>query len=117
MNDDWIGVSSQWSYNPRIAKESTLLFDGFIKYNTNTGASQHVVYGEGRIGGETVFVPKEGASAEDEGYVTTFVRDRKNERSELVIYDAQTLDLAARVMIPRRVPFGFHANWAPHPRV
>ena len=114
INDDYVGVPSTWAYHPRVAKEKTLLFDGFIKYNTNTGANTHVVYGEGRIGGETVFVPRPNAQSEDDGYVTTFVRDRKQERSELVIYDAQTLDLAARVLIPRRVPFGFHAHWAPH---
>ena len=116
INDNYTGVSSQYAYHPRVAKEQTLLFDGFIKYNTQTGVGKHVVYGEGRIGGETVFVPREGATNEDEGYVTTFVRDRRNARSELVIYDAQTLDLCAQVIIPRRIPFGFHAHWAPHPK-
>lgn len=114
INDDYTGVKSKWAYHPRVAKEKTLLFDGFIKYNTQTGANEHVVYGEGRIGGETVFVPRPNAQSEDDGYITTFVRDRRKERSELVIYDAQTLSLAAQVVIPRRVPFGFHAHWAPH---
>ena len=62
------------------------MFDGFIKYNTQTGYSKHVVYGEGRIGGETVFVPKGqtemddvlyGKVEEDDGYVLSLVRDRR----------------------------------------
>ena len=114
INDQYLGVPSTYAYHPRVAKEKTLLFDGFIKYNTQTGCGEHVVYGEGRIGGETVFIPREGAKSEDEGYITTFVRDRREERSELVIYDAQTLERCAQVLIPRRVPFGFHAHWAPH---
>ena len=119
INDRYMGVQSTWAYHPRVAKEKTLLFDGFIKYNTHTGQGKHVVYGEGRIGGETVFAPRSFSrseletQAEDDGYVITFVRDRRKERSELVIYDAQSLDLCAQVIIPRRVPFGFHAEWAP----
>ena len=119
-NDLLLGKKSQWAYLPRVAKESTLMFDGFIKYNTQTGTSQHVVYGDGRIGGETVFVPKGGTTItdidsnttqEDDGYVLTFVRDRKENRSELVIYDAKNADLLTQIVIPHRVPFGFHSHY------
>lgn len=113
INDNYLGVKNQWSYHPRIAKEPSLLFDGFIKYQTKTGKSQHVVYGQSRIGGETVFVPRENAKQEDDGYLMSFVIDRAKSRSELVIYHAQTLDRLAQVLIPRRIPFGFHASWAP----
>ena len=111
-NDRLLGVASRWSYHPRVAKEATLLFDGFIKYDLQNGQGRHVVYGEGRIGGETVFVPRNVQQTEDDGYVMTYVRDRRRERSELVIYDAQSLELCAQVVIPRRVPFGFHAEFA-----
>ena len=114
FNHHFLGQASQWAYHPRIAKEETLLFDGFIKYDTRTGAGRHVAYGPGRIGGETVFVPREGAEEEDDGYVTTFVTDRSEMQSELVVYDAQSLELACRILLPRRVPFGFHANWVDH---
>ena len=119
-NDLFLGRKSQWGYLPRVAKESTLMFDGFIKYNTQTGYSKHVVYGEGRIGGETVFVPKgqtemddvlHGKVEEDDGYVLSFVRDRRENRSELVIYDAKNLDLLSQIVLPHRVPFGFHSHY------
>ena len=111
-NDRLLGQKSRWAYHPRVAKESTLLFDGFIKYDLSTGKGLHTEYGKGRIGGETVFVPRPSQKTEDDGYVMTYVRDRILERSELVIYDAQSLDLCAQVIIPRRVPFGFHAEFA-----
>ena len=115
-NDALLGVKQRWSYNPRIAKEPTLLFDGFIKYDLYTGEGRHVSYGRGRIGGETVFVPSPNPQSEDDGYVMTFLRDRLVGSSELVIYSARepSQEPLARVLIPRPVPFGFHAEWAPH---
>ena len=51
-------------------------FDGFVKYDTNTGDSETHGYGDGRFGGETVFAPRVGATAaDDDGYVLTFVTD------------------------------------------
>jgi len=41
------------------------------------------------------------------------VFDEASESSELVVVDAQQLDQppVARVLIPQRVPFGFHSIW------
>ena len=78
-------------------------------------AGQHIVYGAGRIGGETVFVPRAGAKAEDDGYVVTLVTDSTDWSSHCLVFDAT--DVAAgpivRVTLPQRVPGGFHASWAP----
>lgn len=113
-NDSLLGVKQRWGYHPRIAKEPTLLFDGFIKYDLHNGAAEHIIYGKGRLGGETVYVPRQNPAAEDDGYVMTFVRDRVENRSELVIYSAQSPQEGplARVLIPRAIPIGFHTEWA-----
>ena len=49
------------------------------------------------------------------GYVITFVHDAATEVSECVIIDAQDFEAppVARIIIPRRVPFGFHSAWVP----
>jgi carotenoid cleavage dioxygenase len=57
-----------------------------------------------------VFVERPGAKAEDDGWVLTFVHDGASGASELVVIDAQrfTDPPVARVLLPQRVPFGFH---------
>ena len=85
----------------------------FRKYDLETGASSAHDLGPGRFGGEPVFVPAEGATSEDDGYLMSFVYDQSMNKSELVIVDASnvTADPVARVHLPVRVPAGFHGSW------
>ena len=41
------------------------------------------------------------------------LRDEAAERSELIVVDAQHMEAepVARVLLPQRVPYGFHAEW------
>jgi carotenoid cleavage dioxygenase len=67
------------------------------------------------MGGEAVFAPRKDATSEDDGYVILFAWDEPNRQSECVVIDAQNFeaDPIARIKIPHRVPFGFHASWVP----
>jgi carotenoid cleavage dioxygenase len=67
----------------------------------------------GRAGGEPVFVPADGASSEDDGYLLSFVHDPAENKSELIILDASNMekDPVARIHLPTRVPAGFHGSW------
>ena len=113
MNNERLGRPTQFSYNPRIAEQPELLFDGFVKYDTGTGVGTAHGYGDGRFGGETVFAPRIGANAEDDGYVLTFVTEAGTGASEVIIVDAQRVEdgPVARIEIPQRVPIGYHAWW------
>jgi carotenoid cleavage dioxygenase-like enzyme len=113
MNNAHLGRKTRFSYNPRIAPEPTLLFDGFIKYDTEAGTSTVHEYGDGRFGGETVFAPRTGAKSEADGYVLTFVTEAGTGASEAIIVDAQRVEdgPVARIRIPQRVPIGYHAWW------
>lgn len=90
-------------------------FPAIYKHDLNTGNVTQFEVGPGRHSAEPVFVPKDGATVEDEGYLMTYVFDEAKHASELVILDAQ--DLArppiAQIHIPARVPYGFHGNWVP----
>jgi carotenoid cleavage dioxygenase len=95
-------------------------FDGVAKIRLaaagpGEAVAGRVLHGEGRVGGEAFFVPKEGGREEDDGYLMTIVYDEGAGRSELVIYDAASMAAApvARVALPRRVPHGFHSTWVP----
>jgi len=64
-----------------------------------------------------VYAPKVGAnrsSGEDDGYVITLVTDSNNWESHCLVFDATDVAAGpvARVKMPHRVPFGFHATWA-----
>ena len=95
----------------------TLRFTGLVKYNNDTGQRQQWDYGSGVFGSEAVFAPKPGAdrsTAEDDGYVITLVTDSTTWQSDCLVFDATDIVAGpiARVRLPQRVPFGFHASWA-----
>lgn len=56
---------------------------------------------------------REGATQEDDGYLITFVVDKKTNESECVLLDAKTMSSTpiARMKIPQKVPVGFHGAW------
>ena len=89
------------------------LFYGLLKYDLQRGESIEHNFGRKRYGGEAAFVPRPAGLAEDDGWLVTIVFDEASESSELVVVDAQQLDQppVARVLIPQRVPFGFHSIW------
>jgi carotenoid cleavage dioxygenase len=82
-----------------------------LKYDLRSGARTVLDHGPGRSSGEPVFVSRENPSAEDDGWLLTFVHDVPNERAELTIIDAQEMSVVASVQLPQRVPYGFHGNW------
>jgi carotenoid cleavage dioxygenase len=60
-----------------------------------------------------VFVPASADAAEDEGWLLALEHDRPSDTSRLLVLDARDLAVVARVLLPRRVPHGFHGLWAP----
>ncbi len=65
--------------------------------------------------GEVVFVPRDGAASESEGWLVGYATDREAGRSDLVVVAADDVAAGpvARVHLPVRVPDGFHGNWLP----
>lgn len=90
-------------------------FPTIYKQDMQTGSATEFTVGAGRHSAEPVFIPREGAQAEDDGYLMTFVYDEAANASELLILDAQDLarGAVATVHLPVRVPYGFHGNWVP----
>lgn len=109
QRDDLLG------YRPRFAYLMRLSWDGLLKYDLDKGTCLRHEHGPGRWGGEGVFVPRSGAAAEDDGWLLTYLYDSRERRSELVIVSAEdfTAPPVARVIIPTRIPFGFHGAWIP----
>jgi carotenoid cleavage dioxygenase len=62
---------------------------------------------------EPVFVPRESAATEDDGYLLSIWWNRSTQLSEFLVHDAAGLQRTplARVPLPARLPFGFHGSW------
>jgi carotenoid cleavage dioxygenase-like enzyme len=113
VNEQHLGRPTRYGYTARISPQPTPLFDGLIKYDLLSDRSQVHEFGKGRYGGEAVFVPRPDGTAEDDGWLLTFVHDQAENTSELVIVNAQdiTAQPVAQIKIPQRVPYGFHGVW------
>ncbi len=81
-----------------------------VKIDVDDGS--HTVWDEPNTwAGEPVFVPRVGASAEDDGIVLSVVLDAGTGSSFLLMLDAGTFEEIARAQAPQRVPFGFHGQF------
>lgn len=104
-----MAVPDGYSYDDPMSVSGAIL-----KYDRQTGARTEIDLGRGRMPGEPVFVPAEGSTNEDDGYLMTFVHDASSNTSELVVMDAATMSDTpiATVHLPR-IPHGFHGSWIP----
>ncbi|MBV2155391.1 carotenoid oxygenase family protein [Kitasatospora sp. SUK 42] len=91
--------------------------DALIKHDLGRQTSTVRHFGAGRHTGEVSFVPREGARAEDDGYLLAYVHDPERGASDLVVLSAEDFTGApvATVHLPVRVPAGFHGSWIPDP--
>ena len=117
INSDYQGRRNRHSWHvlfPQGGKEEPR-FPGLVKYDLETGG--YVAYSAGPqfFYNEAGFAPRDNPRSEDDGYLVTFVWNPRESRSELQIFDAYGARMAegpvARVILPRRVPHGFHATY------
>ena len=108
--DAQVGLDSRYGYTMSAVFEGT---GEIIKYDLHNDSRTSHVFPEGQTPGESVFVPAEGASNEDDGYLMTYVYDKSADKSHLTILDASNMaaDPVAQVHLPRRIPTGFHGSW------
>ncbi|MFW2446664.1 MAG: carotenoid oxygenase family protein, partial [Qipengyuania pacifica] len=81
------------------------------RHDLVTGERIQHDFGDGRIPGEFVFVPRDAGAPEGDGWVMGYVIDRNRGTSALEILDAHSLKTVASVHIPHLIPPGFHGNW------
>jgi len=115
INNAWAGKRSRFSYHVVMDDDAEQRYPALLKYVLSTGDAIRHEFPKGVFGSEPAFAPREGAVAEDDGYVITFVTDAATGASEALVIDARNFSKPplARVKLPQRVPAGFHGVWAP----
>ncbi|MDB2643636.1 carotenoid oxygenase family protein [Luminiphilus sp.] len=113
INDDYACHKTRYVYAGIFNTDRAFTFDGLMKYDNELGRTTEFIYGLNRHGGEAVFAPRAGSNSEDDGYLVCFVHDEAENQSECQIIDAQNIEAGpiATIMMPFRVPYGFHAGW------
>ncbi len=109
-----VGRAQRYSYLVATRKTDAVVdFGGVIKRDDRRGTRESWDPGSTRHTGEWLFVPT--GHGEDAGYLLAFEFDDRTRRSELVVLDATAITKGpvARVELPQRVPYGFHATWVP----
>ncbi len=108
-----MGRAHRYSYSMMLADEPTLRFDGLVRYDSRDDVKQEHRFGPGRWGSEAPFAPRDGSTGETDGYLVCFVNDVAAGRAEVDVFDAADVSAGplARVLLPQRVPSGFHACW------
>lgn len=68
-------------------------------------------YEPGHVPTEPTFVPRPGASDEDDGVVISTVHDTKAKQTYLAVFDAKTLTLLSKSFAPMQSIFGLHGRF------
>ena len=104
-----VGRRHRYAYGQATDREGA---NGLVKVDCESGTArewwERSVYVE-----EPIPVRRPGADAEDDGVVVATALDVDRERTALLIFDAATLDVEARVWLPHAEPFGFHGRYFP----
>lgn len=118
VSNDYVGRPYRYSYNV-LYKPGHWLFSGIKRFDLLTGATQRHEYGDERYGSEPQIARRLNAKAEDDGYLLVYVTDMKQDRSEVLIFDASDITSRplATVILPERIAIGTHACWVEGDRI
>lgn len=88
--------------------------DCIEKLDLETGETRRVDLGAAHGAGEPTFVPRPGATDEDDGWILTLVYDGERDQSYLAILDARDPRIVvAKARFAQHIPFPVHGAWAP----
>ncbi len=91
-------------------------FSHLLHYDTHKGNARRAwTPGKDYFLGEAVFAPRVGGTGEGDGYLIVLGFNQGSGKSELFILKAGDLEggPVAKVMLPTRIPAGFHGSWVP----
>jgi len=109
-----LGYRHGWmATSPNVGPVGSERFTDIVHVDLEAGTSSVWSDGEASHVSEPVFVPRSPDAAEGDGWVLFTVFRADENRSDLVILNAQDTggEPQAVCELPHRVPHGFHGNW------
>lgn len=108
-NTQYLGQRTQYAYLLDEQGSGGIMGKGVMKYDLiNEQEIKYFDYGD-HLGGEALFIPKDNAVAEDDGYLVDLLMSEQG--AYLVIIDASSMEELAKLHLPQRVPYGVHSCW------
>ena len=117
VNDNFVGQPSQFGYLMALEgegnSEEPVYGPKLYQYDLYNGQCKEHFLGDGTRGAEPVYAPVPGSDAENDGWVMCLVHNETNNKSKLLIIDADDFSAApvASIELPYAVPYGAHGNW------
>ncbi len=114
VNETREGHEYKYSYGysfPRTGGSRDQFINRLIKLDVEDGGGPWIWHEPGCFPGEPVYVPRPGATAEDDGVILSVVLDTAAGTSYLLVLDAGTFDEMGRAHLPHPVPFEFHGRF------
>ncbi len=115
INPNYVGQAHRYVYmGSANAPEANGPLQALWKVDLITGSEQWYSFAPMGFVGEPLFIPRPGATSEDDGWVMVWVYQADEHRTDITIFDAQTIEHGpiAKLVLPHPVPFGLHGSWS-----
>ena len=112
-------MNMAWGYRKRYIytntrEEGVDFTNSLQKVDLDTGKCSNLIsFGDDVYAGSPIFVPKEDAKKEDDGYVLAQLYRAKEHGSDICILDARSMKKVTQLRLARPVPYQFHGAWFP----
>jgi len=105
----------KYVYGICAAHRPSRLANGLAKVNVESGDVEGVWCEPGHIPTELRFIPRPGATAQDDGVLVSLVTAPDGARSFCLVLDGKTFDVLAKAYFREghRLPYGFHGTFVP----
>lgn len=104
------GLDYQYAYMTLLTTPDDLYLNAIQKLNVQTGDikiwKKDSYYCE-----EPVFIPKENSTVEDDGILMFIAHQGREDKSSLMILDANSMHQMAEITLPFHMPMGIHSNF------
>jgi carotenoid cleavage dioxygenase-like enzyme len=112
--DGVAGLKYRYGYAPMTSGEndgSSTHGGRLLKFDLQTGTRESYDFEDCTRAGEFVLASANGN--EDAGWLMGYVHEDRGDRSSFVVLDGADVSAGpvARIVLPQRVPYGFHGNW------
>lgn len=115
VDDRLIGRKSDRSYfaSDQVDGAPNFCFRSISSFNEASGRRDTWALGSHDMVSEPVFAPRADDSASDDGFLLATGYSAEENRSRLMVFDAAAVAAGpiAEILVPHRVPAGFHGNW------